>query len=155
RTDAILRHLAAGYPEGTFMLTAPQVFSVHCSFEAVVRALRNLIDNARRHGAPADASSDTSAPLVELQVQAEGDSVAFIVLDRGPGIPESLLESMQQPFRRSDASRNRASGGAGLGLAIARAVAEAHDGSLQLANREGGGLRAVLRLPLGTFYSSR
>ena len=68
--------------------------------------------------------------------------------DRGPGIPEERLADVQEPFVRGEASRSADTGGAGLGLATARAVAEAHGGALRLANREGGGLRAEIRLPM-------
>ena len=72
--------------------------------------------------------------------------------DNGPGIPEGEIAAMMEPFTRGDASRNRETGGAGLGLTLARAIAEQHGGSLVLKNlRAGGkvtGLAAELRLPL-------
>ena len=67
--------------------------------------------------------------------------------DEGPGIPKAELASMTEPFTRGEASRNRATGGAGLGLSIAKAIAEQHGGRLVLANRPEGGLRVELRLP--------
>jgi len=62
-------------------------------------------------------------------------------------LPEAELERVFEPFYRAEASRNRQSGGVGLGLSIARDIAERHGGSLQLHNAEGGGLRATLVLP--------
>ncbi len=73
--------------------------------------------------------------------------------DDGPGIPEDEIGDMLEPFKRGDASRNRETGGAGLGLTLARAIAEQHGGTLTLANRKTAdgtveGLVATLRLPL-------
>ena len=76
-----------------------------------------------------------------------GADLVIRVRDRGPGIPEEELERVFEPFYRLESSRNRDSGGTGLGLSIARDVAQAHGGSLQLANAPGGGLEATLRLP--------
>ena len=73
---------------------------------------------------------------------------ALRVTDDGPGIPAGSLAAMTEPFTRGEASRNRGTGGAGLGLTLARAIAEAHGGRLVLANRPEGGLSAELRLPL-------
>lgn len=100
------------------------------------RALRNLIGNALRYGHTAAVS------LVR-----EGDQAVVTIEDEGPGIPQAELARMVEPFTRGEGSRNRATGGAGLGLAIARAIAEQHGGQLVLANRPQGGLRVELRLP--------
>jgi signal transduction histidine kinase len=67
--------------------------------------------------------------------------------DRGPGIPADRLQEVFEPFVRLEASRNRDTGGVGLGLSIARSVVRAHGGELTLANRPQGGLRAVVTLP--------
>ena len=101
------------------------------------RALRNLIGNALRYGGGARVSL----------AQEQGMAVVAIA-DSGPGIPEDRMAAMFEPFARGETSRNRATGGAGLGLTLARAIAEQHGGSLALANRAEGGLLAELRLPL-------
>ena len=101
------------------------------------RALRNLIANAVRYGERA-----------EISLLGEGGEAVLRVADRGPGIPEDRLEAMTEPFTRGEASRNRETGGAGLGLTLARAIAEQHGGRLVLANRLEGGLAAEIRLPL-------
>lgn len=106
------------------------------------RALRNLISNALRYGKVARVS------LVQ-----EAGSAVIRIADDGPGIPEADLDRMLEPFTRGDPSRNSQTGGAGLGLTLARAIAEQHGGSLTLANRRDGaggviGLTATLSLPL-------
>lgn len=100
------------------------------------RALRNLIDNARRYGGE-----------VGLALHVQPDVVRIEVSDRGPGIPEDQLAQVFDPFIRGEASRSRETGGTGLGLSIARSIAQAHGGDVSLANREGGGLVATLTLP--------
>ncbi|AOL24872.1 Signal transduction histidine kinase [Erythrobacter litoralis] len=102
------------------------------------RALRNLVANAVRYGGGA-----------RITLRRENEAAVIAVEDDGPGIPEPLIEAMMQPFARGEASRNRATGGTGLGLTLARAIVEAEGGSLRLANRAGGGLRAELRFSLG------
>ena len=100
------------------------------------RALRNLVSNAVRYG--------DSAQVTLLR---DAGDIVFRVEDEGPGIPAGQLDAMLEPFRRGEASRNRATGGAGLGLTIARAVAEQHRGRLVLSNRPDRGLRAEIRIP--------
>lgn len=100
------------------------------------RALRNLISNAVRYGGVARVSLFEDAGAAVLRVE-----------DDGPGIPEGRIADMLEPFARGEASRNRETGGAGLGLALARAIAEEHGGALVLTNRAEGGLRAEIRLP--------
>ena len=101
------------------------------------RALRNLIGNAVVYGEIADIS-----------VEKSGDKLMIYVDDDGPGIPEDRIDAMFEPFLRGEKSRNRATGGSGLGLTLARAIARDHGGDIDLKNREEGGLRATLWLPL-------
>ena len=100
------------------------------------RAIRNLVGNAVRYGGSAHVS-----------VERRGDAAFIFVDDDGPGIPDERIEAMFEPFIRGEASRNRATGGTGLGLTLARAIAEQHGGSLTLSNRPEGGLRAALSIP--------
>jgi signal transduction histidine kinase len=101
------------------------------------RAVRNLIENAVRYGKRASVSMTAEAGFASIHVD-----------DEGPGIPEDKLAHVVKPFVRLEESRNVETGGHGLGLTIARAIAERHAGELVLANRTEGGLRATLRLPL-------
>ena len=103
--------------------------------QALKRCLTNLIANAVSFGTRA-------AIVVE-----DGAELIIRVRDQGPGIPEAELERVFEPFYRLESSRNRDGGGTGLGLTIARDIAQAHGGSLSLRNRPEGGLEAVLTLP--------
>jgi len=104
---------------------------------ALRRLFQNLIDNGVAYGGGIEVDLVRAAGLAEIRIA-----------DRGPGLPPSSIEAMFRPFERGEPSRNRATGGIGLGLGIARAIAQEHGGSLVLANREGGGLEAVCRLPI-------
>ncbi|MDQ7969267.1 MAG: ATP-binding protein [Oxalicibacterium faecigallinarum] len=100
------------------------------------RCVQNLLENAIRYGQAAHIEVvDTPA---QLQI---------IISDQGPGIPPELLEQVMEPFMRVEGSRNTHTGGFGLGLSIARTVAQAHRGRLTLRNREAGGLEVTLTLP--------
>jgi signal transduction histidine kinase len=104
--------------------------------QALRRVLGNLIDNAIKYGGSAEVSA----------WRTEQGTLCMAVSDRGPGIPEASLEQVLQPFYRLEASRNRETGGAGLGLAIAAQLTRAIGGNLALANRDGGGLIATITL---------
>jgi signal transduction histidine kinase len=104
---------------------------------ALRRAVGNLLDNALKY-----------AGAARLRLEEGQGKVVVSVEDRGPGIPEAEMEAVFAPFYRIERSRSRDTGGAGLGLSIARTVARAHGGDVVLENRAGGGLRASLVLPL-------
>jgi signal transduction histidine kinase len=106
-----------------------------CYPHSLRRCLQNLLENALRYGRDA-----------ELRISDSADLLRIAVLDRGPGIAEEQLARVLEPFYRMEASRNAGSGGFGLGLSIADAVAKAHSGRVVLVNREGGGLEAALEL---------
>ncbi|HEY9091457.1 ATP-binding protein [Parasphingorhabdus sp.] len=99
------------------------------------RALRNLIGNAVKYGKKA-----------VISVDKDGDKLSIHIDDEGPGIPEDQIASMFDPFVRAEQSRNRETGGSGLGLTLARAIVRDHGGDVVLQNRAGGGLRASLIL---------
>ena len=101
------------------------------------RMAGNLIDNAVRYGGSA-----------ELTLRAERGMAVLSVCDPGPGVPGAEIGRLGTPFERLEGSRNRSTGGAGLGLAIVRGLAEAEGGGLLLFNRPEGGLCAEVRLPL-------
>ncbi len=101
------------------------------------RALRNLVDNALGYGGSA---------VIGLEQDATGQAL-LTVDDDGPGIPADQIAAMMEPFARGEQSRNRATGGSGLGLSLAKSVVTAEGGTLSLVNRPGGGLRATISLP--------
>ncbi len=104
--------------------------------QALKRCLRNLIENAVKYGKTARVVVDDSDARLEIRIQ-----------DEGPGLPQSELEKVFEPFYRVEGSRSRETGGTGLGLTIARKIAEDHGGRLSLRNRDQGGLEASLLLP--------
>ncbi len=123
----------------TVAFEGPEHLVVRLQGQAVTRALTNLVDNAVKYG--------TS---VRLRVAETPTGVAIEVEDDGPGIPEAEREAMQQPFVRGDAARRLdGSTGFGLGLAIARAVAEIHGGRLSILAAEPHGTIARIDLPIG------
>ena len=100
------------------------------------RAVRNLIENAVKYGHGA-----------EVRLVPGDKSVAIEVADRGPGIPAEQMAAVFDPFTRLETSRNRDTGGIGLGLALAQAIVRDAGGTIALANRDGGGLLATITLP--------
>jgi signal transduction histidine kinase len=101
--------------------------------------LRNLIDNALRHGA------GDRTPVVKLEQDADGRAVVLTVRDFGPGVDEAALPQLTEPFWRPDASRERATGGVGLGLYLCTLVVLAHGGRFELRNARPG-LEVEVRL---------
>jgi signal transduction histidine kinase len=100
------------------------------------RLFANLIDNALRYGGHVTVSASNDPESLQIYID-----------DRGPGIPESERENVFRPFFRLEKSRNKRTGGIGLGLATARSIARAHGGDIVLTNRPEGGLRATVTLP--------
>jgi len=131
---ALLYELAGS--DGRVVVACPELH-VQVPALALRRAVGNLIDNARRYGGEA---------AIELVAEAWAGDVRIGVLDRGPGIPEDQLTAVFEPFHRLDAARSPAIGGAGLGLAIVRQLADANRWQVELKRRAGGGLEAWLRL---------
>lgn len=109
--------------------------SYRCRADALKRALRNLIENAVRYGEHA-----------RVHIESSSAGVSIIVEDNGPGIPEQEIGRVFAPFFRLEDSRNRETGGIGLGLSIARDIVRHHGGDISLRNT-GSGLRATIVLP--------
>jgi signal transduction histidine kinase len=123
----------AGFP--VHMRTAAPIL-YKCQPAALKRAVRNLLDNAVKYGKSGSAELHVAARSIEINID-----------DDGPGIPHDELARVLEPFYRLDESRSRQTGGVGLGLAIAQAIAQAHGGTVRLLNRPLGGLRATIVLP--------
>jgi signal transduction histidine kinase len=110
---------------------------VPCRPTLIERAVANLIDNAMKYGEAA-----------RVKIVHETGRVVIVVDDDGPGIPADEQEKVFAPFYRREAARNPAKAGVGLGLSIARTVAREHGGDVTLRNRDGGGLSALIELPV-------
>ncbi|HEY4031309.1 MAG TPA: ATP-binding protein [Caulobacteraceae bacterium] len=104
---------------------------------ALRRLLTNLIENAIKYGARARCTLSVHDRLAEIDIE-----------DEGPGVPKAELNRVFDPFYRREPSRNRQTGGIGLGLSVARSIARAHGGDVDLQNRPQGGLRAKVTLPI-------
>ena len=110
---------------------------LECRPQQLKRAIVNIIENAVKYGERAEVGLQKSENYVEITVK-----------DHGPGLGEDQMAKVFQPFYRCEASRNRDTGGVGLGLSIAQSVAHAHGGEIYLENIKSGGLQVRLRLPL-------
>ncbi len=136
---SLLESLCEDMPHVTLDLAPDLPARVKCLADPVGlrRAIANLVENAVKYGSCARVS-----------LVADGTVIRIVVDDNGPGILKADMETVFRPFRRLETSRNRETGGTGLGLTIARTVARAHGGDVVLTNRQEGGLRAEIVLPL-------
>ena len=109
---------------------------MQCRPLALKRAFTNLIDNAVKYGEKAQVSLNTAPAELEITIE-----------DAGPGIPVCEQEKVFSPFYRSESSRNRETGGSGLGLTVALSAIRSHGGEIDLANLPQGGFRVSVKLP--------
>lgn len=103
---------------------------------AVRRIIANLVDNGLKYG-----------QKVHVSGGVKDGNVTIVVEDNGPGIPAHMRQAVMEPFFRLEASRSRETGGAGLGLAVVKALTEGLGGTISLGSAAGGGARFVVRLP--------
>ena len=138
---ALIREISDRYGKREVRVRQGQLEQVEASIRslAVRRAVTNLIDNALRY-----AGQDTP---VEISLKKQRNSCVIEVADRGPGIPPEEVERLKRPFTRLESARTDARG-SGLGLAIVDRIARMHGGSLELLPRDGGGLKAQIRLAI-------
>ena len=129
--------LASG--KGSVILVDSAPGTIISSRELLRRALFNLVENAVKYG--------PEGGQVRLCAELDGNDMVISVDDQGPCIPPELRERIFEPFFRVDAARSRELGGTGLGLALVRAIAEVHGGSVWVEEHQAGGNRFVLRLP--------
>ncbi|MBK1716250.1 ATP-binding protein [Thiocystis violacea] len=132
---ALLEHLVAGRPRVIWERGPVRHHRVDAL--ALRRIVGNLLENALRY----------SHEAVEVHLDGQSSRPLIFVLDRGPGIPEAEREAVLRPFYRLEASRNRRTGGTGLGLAVAHQLALANQMELRIGLRPGGGTIASVRLP--------
>jgi two-component system sensor histidine kinase CpxA len=129
-----------GKPGISWQATGPCEF--HGDRELLWRAMENLLRNALRHTNP------DKGVLLDLAVSTRKSRLSLEVRDFGNGVPEDQLEKIFEPFYRVQESRDRGSGGHGLGLSIAATAVQRHGGSIRAGNAEGGGLIVSISLPL-------
>ncbi len=129
------------------LLVAPNLPMLKLDRSRIRLLLRNLLDNALRH-----SSYATRPPTLQVQSDqagegsSKGQGVRISVRDYGPGVPEDQLPHLAQPFYRTDAARERATGGVGLGLYLCKLVAQAHGGTFDVRNAQPG-LEVCVTLP--------
>ena len=126
-------HIAGGANLSTQL---PDRLVYHCRPTGIRRLFSNLIDNAVKY-----------APSAHIGLFAKREMIEFIITDTGPGIPDELLDQVFRPFFRVESSRNRATGGMGLGLSVVRSTALLHGGEVVLENTKPNGLQVIVRLP--------
>ncbi len=129
------------HPASRVELTTSGPIEVRGDADGLKSAIENVVRNALIYGDPAQP--------VEVEATSSVDGALVRVLDRGPGVPDSELSRIFEPFYRTDKSRDHQKGGQGIGLAITTRVTELHGGSVTARNRNGGGLEIDLKLPLG------
>ena len=134
----LISRVAAGFHRDAFLLDGDDDLSVVADNERLERVLANVFDNALRHSPPGAA--------VEVSWCDRGATVEVTVADRGPGIDADLLPQIFEPMVRGDRSRNSATGGAGLGLTIAKRLIESQGGTIAARNRQDGGAEFTLTL---------
>ncbi len=116
--------------------TEVERLTMHLRPSLMRRAIRNLIENAVKYGGGADVFLRSDAKTVEIAV-----------CDNGPGVPPDRIPEVFEAFTRIEGSRNKETGGIGLGLALARAIVREARGDIRLENRPEGGLAATITLP--------
>jgi signal transduction histidine kinase len=137
QVDGLLADLRAELAEiGTAFAVSGTAAPLLVRPMALKRCLTNLVSNAAKYGSNARVVLEDAPGELVIRVQ-----------DEGPGIPDDMLERVFEPFFRLESSRNADTGGVGLGLSIARDIAQSHGGSLVLKNRSPHGLEAILTLP--------
>jgi signal transduction histidine kinase len=122
--------------ESVMLAPVPGDLAIAATPLSLRRILDNLIANGLRHGG-----------AVTISARASGDAVDILVEDDGPGVPAEALTRLGLPFHRFDPSRSRETGGAGLGLAIVRALAGRDHAEVLFAKRSPTGLRVTIRYP--------
>jgi signal transduction histidine kinase len=131
-----LANLGVARAEKNALITRDPLPTLRVDRARFIQLFQNLIGNALKYG---------DAARLKLEQRERG--AVLILDDDGPGIPEAAQEAVFQPFPRVEGSRNRETGGTGLGLTIARSILRAHGGDVTLRNRREGGLQALITLP--------
>lgn len=137
--DAVVQDLADMGQDASFAfedLPPGEKISLPARPVALKRAFRNLIENAVKYG-----------EIAEISLQTSPEEIIVHVDDKGPGIAENMRQKIFEPFVRLEESRNRETGGIGLGLAIARSIVHGHGGNIEISESPNGGARFTVKLP--------
>jgi two-component system sensor histidine kinase CpxA len=129
------------YPDALVEYTPQAAVSLRGDADGLKSAIENVVRNALIYG-------DRTKPIV-IKLDHDAERATVRILDRGPGVPDSELKRIFEPFYRTDKSRDHRQDGQGIGLAITARVTELHGGSVTARNRAEGGLEIALELPLG------
>jgi two-component system OmpR family sensor kinase len=139
----IVRDAAADHatidPSRPVTIETPDSLVVQGDRRSLHQVVSNLLANVRVHTPP--------ATLTTIRLEDQGAWAVLSVVDDGPGIPEESVDRVFERFHRADRSRSRRFGGSGLGLSIVQAIVEAHGGTVDAGNDQGGGARFTVRLP--------
>lgn len=147
----VVTALCEHYTPSILFSTTDQSVLVNADESRIKVMLRNLLNNAIEHGKP-EGQSVTLDNDVSLSINTDKNNVLINVSDKGPGIDASAIESVSEPFFRPDTSRTRSTGGFGLGLTLAKLIAEAHEGRLTISSdpTTKPGTSISVRIPLAT-----
>lgn len=140
----LIRELVGTYQERQStirVVSSPEILSLRIDVERVRTALRNVIENALKY-------SPATGPPVEVRIQRDERAAIVSVRDYGPGIPLEEQAKVFEPFYRVDKSRERTTGGYGLGLSLAKKIMTAHRGDILLTSTPGNGSTFTLQFPL-------
>lgn len=138
----LISNVASDYEESIKVhLNLPEEASLHMDAMQMERVLRNLIENSMKYAKPSEANELT------ISLQKDCDHWVLKLKDQGIGISEKDLTHIFEPFYRADTARSPGKSGFGLGLAIARAVIEAHEGTIAVTSKMNVGSEFTIRLP--------
>lgn len=148
---ALLREVAAdadfeGAPRGRRVIVRR---ADDCTLRGSAPLIRSVFENVLRNAVRFTPDQSEIEVCLQRQERDEGERALITVRDHGPGVPESQLTSIFQPFYRVETARDRSAGGSGLGLAISERAVRLHGGTLRAENVADGGLRVTIELPCG------
>lgn len=132
--EAILVH-----PDYSVLYTCDKEYTINADYNAIKQVLRNLINNSIKYSVPPGD--------IKIKVERKKDDISIIVSDSGSGIPSECLPNIFDRFYRADESRNRATGGSGLGLSIAKNIVLNHNGNITAESKLGEGTKIIISLP--------
>ena len=135
-----LNQVEADAKQQQLCINSSQPLYLHADQRLLARAIENILRNAIKYSPPHS--------MVNCQLQQQQDQLVLQICDQGPGLAETQLDAIFEPFYRVSDSRDSQTGGTGLGLAIVAQIVRQHGGNVSASNNAGGGLCISLKLPL-------